>query len=344
MPDFAFPYVLWLIPFVIAGVVWRWLARPAAIAVSSAEHFTDEPIKKRLWSSRHFLILLEALAAIAFIIALARPQSDIELMPTTREGTDIIIALDYSNSMDAYDPVQGMNSRREVVNAVKSGALKDRLGVARDQIARFVKRRSHDRIGLVVFGVHAYVTCPPTLDHDFLISQVDLLENDLLDMFNRGTNIGGGLGASINALLAHSENRRTIILITDGDNTVDDEVFTPEEAARTAREKGITIHTVGIGGDQPYLPKHLQTMGAIIRFDTRTLEKVASLAGGQFFRAKDNVGFERVMDTIDALERTSRVHPALIFERDLFPTWVLTGFILLAISLLLRYTILQTLV
>ncbi len=342
MHNFAHPFVLWLLPLLGIGVIWRWLAFPATIAVSSSEHYTSQNKANRFLTSRHLLLALEALAATAFIIALARPQSDIELMPVSREGTDIMIALDYSNSMDAFDPESSMMAH-EVNEAARNGELKDRLGVARDQIARFVKRRSGDRIGLVIFGVDAFTACPPTLDHDFLVAQVDQLNNSLLMQRERGTNIGGGIGAAINTLIDHSDNKRTIILITDGDNTVDDEVFTPKEAAEVAREKDITIHTVGIGSDTPYLPPHLARLGATIRFDTRTLEEVAATANGRFFRAKDNQGFEEVMDTIDSLETTSRVHPALVFQKDLFPVFLLTGFLLLAVSLILRYTLLQTL-
>jgi len=342
MPDFAYPLVLWLIPLLIIGVVWRWTATPAAIAVSSAEHFSGNQKNNRYLTARHALLALEALAAITFIVALARPRSAIELMPVTREGTDIMIALDYSNSMDAFDRHMGM-SDFDLRRGAKTGTVKDRLGVARDQVARFVKRRSDDRIGLVIFGVDAFVASPPTLDHNFVIAQVDQLTNSLLDQKQRGTNIGAALGSSINTLLEHSDNKRTIILITDGDNTVDDEVFTPKEAAEVAREKGITVHTVGIGSDTPYLPPHLAKLNAIIRFDTRTLEDIASITGGRFFRAKNNQGFEDVMNTIDALETSSRVQPALIYHRDLFPPVLLTGFILLAVSLLLRYTALQTL-
>ncbi len=342
MPNFAYPLVLWLLPLLWAGVIWRWLAKPAAIAVSSADHFTDHAPQSHLFTPRHILLALEALAATAFIVALARPQSDVELMPVTREGIDIMITLDYSNSMDAYDSEVEMNLH-QIQQSVRNGTLKDRLGVARDQIARFVKRRSDDRIGLVIFGVDAYTICPPTLDHDFLVAQVDQLNNSLLRMHERGTNIGAGLGASIKALVDHSDNKRTIILITDGDNTVDDEVFTPTEAAEAARDKEIVIHTVGIGSDSPYLPRNLQQMGATIRFDTSTLEEVASITRGRFFRAKDTQGFEDVMNTIDGMETTSRIHPALVFQRDLFPALVLTGFILLALSLFLRYTFLQTL-
>ena len=260
-------------------------------------------------------------------------------MPSEREGTDIVIALDYSNSMDAYDPDPTW-SDNQIRRAISNGVLKDRLGVARDQVARFVRHRSGDRIGLIIFGVDAYVASPPTLDHDFLVGQVDLLNNALLGTHERGTNIAGGIATSINTLVKETDNRRTIVLITDGDHTVEDEVFTPVSAARAAREKGITIHTVGIGSDKPYVDGWLERAGASVRFDTRNLERIASITQGRFFRPKDNQGFEEVMDTINRLETTSRVHPALVFQRDLYPYFLIPGVILLIIAFLLRKTLL----
>lgn len=336
---FAHPYVLWLIVPLLGGVVWRWLSTPAAIAVSSTRLYTKTAPNQYL-APRHILLTLEALAAVAFIVALARPQRDVELVPTTKEGTDIMLVLDYSNSMDAFDPDKSMDDDT-VREGIQAGTIKDRLGVARDQIARFVKRRSGDRIGLVIFGVDPYPAVPPTTDHDFLLSYVAQLQNELLGRTERGTNIAGGISAGILSLLNNSEARKTMVLITDGDHTVDDPVFTPVSAAEAARDKGIVIHTVGIGSDSPFLKGWLAGAGAPIRFDTRNLEKIAAITNGRFFRAKDNKGFEEVMDTIDALETTSRTHPAIIYQADLYPKLLIGGVVLLAISFLLRNTLLR---
>jgi len=338
MPEFQHPLILWILPILLGGLLWRWFSQPAGIAISSTKHFRPTPATK-FFTSRHFLLGLETLAAACFVIALARPQQGVELRPSEREGTDIIIALDYSNSMDAFDPDPTWSDFK-IKRAIKDGILKDRLGVARDQIARFVRRRSGDRIGLVIFGVDAYVATPPTLDHDFIVSQVDQLNNFLLARHERGTNIAGGIATSINSLVKEADNRRTIVLITDGDHTVEDEVFTPVSAAQAARDKEITIHTVGIGSDKPYRDGWLKQARASIRFDTRNLERIASISNGRFFRAKDNQGFEEVMDTIDALETTTRVHPALVFQRDLYPYFLIPGAILLILAFILRKTIL----
>jgi len=342
VPTFAHPIVLWLLVPVLAAGIWKWLSAPPALAVSSVGHFTSSR-PRRWFAPRHLPLLLEIFAAITFVVALARPQSEIELVPATREGIDIMVVLDYSNSMDFIDPEDGM-SRQDFIQGIETGTLDidDRLRVARDQIARFVKRRSGDRIGLAIFGMDAYVASPPTLDHDYLVAQVDQLSGSLLARHERATNIAGGLAAALHTLVDIGGERHAIVLITDGDNSVQDEHFTPMEVAQAAADKDVVIHTVGIGSENPWIPRGLRNAPGT-HFDTKMLERIAETSGGRFFRAKDTEGFERVMDTIDALETTARVHPAIVYRRDLFPIIVVSGTIALLIAFFLRHTILQEL-
>jgi Ca-activated chloride channel family protein len=282
---------------------------------------------------------LEGLAGILMIAALTRPQQSIEVVPVTRDGTDLMIVLDFSNSMDLFDPEPGKSGAQNDRD-IERGILVDRLGVARGQIARFVKRRQDDRIGLAIFGMHSFTACPPTLDHDFVLAQVEQLTNSLLSRNERGTNIAAGLAAGINELVDHGDRRRTIVLITDGENTVNDPVFTPIEAARLAAEKDITIHAVAIGSENPYAPSRIRWILQQKSFNTRAIEALASTANGRFFRPTDNEGFEAVMDTIDALETTSRTHPAVIYHRDLFPYFCITAGMALLSAFVLRRTLL----
>lgn len=98
---------------------------------------------------------------------------------------------------------------------------------------------------------------------------------------------------------------------------------------------------MGIGSDTPFLLQDLARMGATIRFDTRNLEKIAAITGGRFFRAKDNKGFEEVMNTIDTLEKTSKQTEALVYQRDLYSNLLTAGLASLGLSFLLRHTLLR---
>lgn len=338
MLEWANPFIFLLFIPLALGLLWRWFSAPAAIAFSSTKLVADAPASR--WLAPHHLSLaLEAIACLLFITALARPQFAIEVVPVTREGTDIVMVLDYSNSMDAFDPAPEL-MENEILKQIDDGKLVDRLGVAREQIARFVKRRSGDRIGLVIFGHRAFIACPPTLDHDYLVAQVDQLNNSLLGMHERGTSIASGLASGINVLDDLSDKRRSIVLITDGENTINDPAFTPREAAELAKDRDITVHTIGIGSPKPYIPKHLRGSMRNESFDTAALRDIAATADGRFFRPMDNKGFEAVMDTIDALETTSRVHPAIVYRRDLFPFVLLAAAIALLLAFILPNTLL----
>ena len=340
MPEFAHPIVFLLVLPLLVGLVMRWIGSPPAIGVPSAKHYRPD-LKERRWlNPRRCMLLLEGLAGLLMITALARPQQSVEVVPVTRDGTDLMVVLDFSNSMDLFDPEVG-KSEYATEEDIRRGILVDRLAVARAQIARFVKRRSDDRIGLAIFGMHSFTACPPTLDHDFVLAQVDQLTNSLLARSERGTNIAAGLAAGINELVAHGDRRRTIILITDGENTVNDPVFTPIEAAELAKEKDITIHAVAIGSQNPYAEPQNRWMLQNRSFNTKAIEKLATTANGQFFRPTDTGGFEAVMDTIDKLETTTRTHPAVIYQRDLFPYLTMGAGGILLLAFILRRTFLH---
>lgn len=336
MPEFAYPWILLLLIPVLALAIWR-LRRPLpALSVSSVSLFN--PNQRRLPLRFRVPFLLETLALIAFIFALARPQSLVEVVPTEREGIDIMLSLDFSNSMDIYDPGPEVGDD-EAIEAIEAGELVDRLAVARTQIRRFVERRSGDRIGLVIFGIEGWTVSPPTLDHDYLLALLNQLENSILSPGERGTNIAAGIATAVDSLPESEEKRRCIILITDGAHQVQDPNFTPVSAAELAAERGIPVHTIGIGGEDPFAYQNtmLKNAGGT-EFETETIEMIAETTGGRFFRVRDESGFENVMDTIDRLETTTRIHPSVVYKSDLFPVPLLLGAISLGSAFFLGRT------
>src|SRR5262245_17020869 len=116
VPEFLHPFAFLLFVPLLAGLVLRGWSRPAAIAVSSTEHFLGAAPSRRRWSRRHLPLFLEFLAAAMFVVALARPRVGMEIVPEAHEGTDISIVVDFSNSMDFFDPERGV-SREETVRA-----------------------------------------------------------------------------------------------------------------------------------------------------------------------------------------------------------------------------------
>lgn len=334
MPDFLHPYALLLLIPLLAGLAWRAWSPPAAIAVSSTAHFQGSLPRPRRLAWRHLPLGLEFLAAACFVVALARPRTGVEIIPENHAGTDISVVVDFSNSMDFFDPEPGM-TKEDTETAARAGKIPSRLTIARARIKEFIERRPHDRIGLSIFGHRSYLSCPPTLDHAFLSQQVDLLTEGLLSTKERGTNIASGLTSGINSLLDNPDTRRTIVLISDGENSIPDEL-TPLEAAAIAKRKGIVIHTIAVGSDEPVGLKILPPSKC---FDTKALEQISSMTEGRFFRVKDNQGFQQVMETLDQLEKNTHVESAVVFMRERFAPWAIAGGLCLLAAVLLRRTL-----
>ncbi len=332
MPDFAAPlFLLLLVPLVI-GFIIRWFKRPAAIAVSSVAYFTGESSSRRTWiTTRHVALFLECLAGVLIVFCLARPQQGIEITPETKAGTDIMLVLDLSKSMELADPKRGM-TRDEAEIAIEKGTLQDRLEVSKEKLIDFINRRSNDRIGLAVFSTDSYTVSPPTLDHDYLIGQIKTINHRTLR--KTATNIAAGLTAGINTLLNETESRQTIILVTDGSNSVEYHI-TPLEAASIALKKNIVIHTIAVGSE---LAVKKQGYNAKLdSFDTSILKQIAVKSKGSFFRVRDSQAFEEVLTSIEELEKQTYNKPALIFQKDLYPPYLISAALLLLLATLVRF-------
>ena len=164
-------------------------------------------------------------------VALARPQHGTLKEDVTTQGVDIVVALDVSGSMAAQD-FQPRN----------------RLAVAKEVVAEFVKRRPTDRIGLVVFAGKSLTKAPPTTDTAVLLRQLDDVR---LEMLPDGTAIGSGLATSLTRLRRSKAKSRVVVLVTDGANNAGE--IDPATAADLAKAMEVRVYTVlvGKGGQVP---------------------------------------------------------------------------------------------
>jgi Ca-activated chloride channel family protein len=251
--------------------------------------------RRRSWPRPDFAwalsVVLRAGALGCLVLALARPIGLIPENPAGGVGVDLVVALDASGSMEALD-------------AELSGRRTTRLELARHAVADFVRARDGDRIGLVVFGAHAFTQCPLSVDHRLLLESLERAEPGVA---GDSTAIGEAIGLATRRLRvsgAPEDSRRVIVLVTDGRHNSGS--LAPETAAQVARTQGVRIHTVGIGteGSVPFAPK---TPGQPLRFervdlDRETLRKIADTTGGRFFHAERPEDLVPVVAAIDALE------------------------------------------
>lgn len=264
---------------------------------------------------------LKALAISILIFALARPQSGYGDTRQSVEGVDIMLALDTSGSMKAED-----------------FKPKNRLYVAKEVIRNFIEGRESDRLGLVVFARRSFTQCPLTTDYELLKSLLDKVD---FGMVEDKTAIGLAIANAANRLRESNAKSKIIILLTDGVNNVDD--LSPIDAAKAAAALGIKIYTIGAG--RPGLVDIPVETGFGVRYvqqeseiDEDALREIASLTGGQFYRAKDETTLKQIYEQISKLEKTKiEVHRFYRYN-ELFGQFLIVGLGLLLAELGLSKT------
>jgi Ca-activated chloride channel family protein len=263
---------------------------------------------------RHLPVLLAALASTFAALALARPQHGTLKEDVTTQGVDIVVALDVSGSMAAQD-FQPRN----------------RLAVAKEVVAEFVKRRPTDRLGLVVFAGKSLTKSPPTTDSAVLLRQLDDVR---LDMLPDGTAIGSGLATSLTRLRRSKAKSKVVVLVTDGANNAGE--IDPATAADLARAMEVRVYTVLVGkGGQVPMPVRVrdpfsgeiveQTVMTEVQIDEDLLRAIADRTGGEFFRATDGASLRNIFDRIDKLEKSEIKQTAYRRYRELFPPFLLAA-------------------
>ncbi|MCO7629911.1 VWA domain-containing protein [Pseudomonas fluorescens] len=220
-------------------------------------------------------LLLNLLVWTLILLAAARPvfvEKPIERQQPVR---DLMLAIDISQSMETED---FSNADGQKIN---------RLSAVKQVVQGFIDKRKDDRIGLIVFGSGAYPQAPLTLDHASLAL---LLADTGIGMAGPNTAIGDAIGLSVKLLDQAHEQQKVLILLTDGNDT--SSAITPDHAAEMAANKGVVIHTIGIGDP---------TASGEAQVNLRGLQQIAQTTGGQFFRAEDRTALDQVYSTLDRL-------------------------------------------
>ncbi len=274
-----------------------------------------------------FLATLTYLALALFIVALARPQLGRVTTQVQATGVDIMLALDVSRSMLAEDFTIG-NRRANRIDAVK---------LVTEQ---FIRERPNDRIGLVAFAGRPYLVSPLTLDHDWLIRNLERLRIGLVE---DGTAIGSAIASAANRLKDKEAKTKLIVLLTDGDNNAGK--VQPLTAAEAAEALGIRIYTIGAGteGEAPFplTNQFGRTVyrNVLVKFDEKTLQEIAAMTNGQYFRATDTNSLRTIFGEIDKLEKSKVEVEKTAQYRDIFMWFLIPGLAFLALEILLSQTI-----
>ena len=342
MMSFAYPWALAALVLVPLFYLYeRFVKKPPAIVVPSVRPFAAKtPQHSRRFAPRPlsfgFWCFLTAFALL--VVALGRPRIGDEKVVIRAKGIDIILALDMSGSMQAFDVPGTYTDGGELYKAIRAGEVRNRLDTAKAEIRRFIEKRPNDRIGLLGFSDLAYSFAPPTLDHDWLITRLETLTPG---MIGDATGIASPIGSAVSRLKNSDSPRRVLVLFTDGANTAANRV-SPEEAAKLAKEFDIIVHTVGIGSGNAYVlldtpfGKRFQRYND--QFDEALLKKIADTTGGTYFNASGADGMKEVMARINELEKTTFEQPRYIEYREYAPLIALAALAAMALGLVAETT------
>ncbi|MCI0404481.1 MAG: VWA domain-containing protein [candidate division Zixibacteria bacterium] len=328
MFQFAHPeafYLFGLLPVLWLARLWQ-RRRPPTLRFSDVNRAAGV---RKSWRQK-FSFFPEFLRLLVFsflILGMARPQKGTRNLESSTSGIDIMLVMDISGSMKAED-----------------FHPQNRLYVAKQVTRDFIMGRQTDRIGLVIFAKESFTQCPLTIDYGVLLN---LLGSVRFGLIEDGTAIGMGLINGVNRLKDSPAKNKVIILLTDGANNAGP--IDPLTAAGVAQALGIKVYTIGIGrpglvpmpvDDPVFGRRYMQVQSDL---DEPTLQKMARLTGGRFFRAKDPQALARIFEEIDALEKTKiKVKEFWEFDEK-FRIWALLALSALVLELFLSGTVFRRL-
>jgi Ca-activated chloride channel family protein len=291
----------WLWPWLLLLAPLPWLVRRLAPAAQSREPALRAPFfdewqqmntrqAKPGSGGRRLPAVSLWLIWLLLLVAAARPTWIGEPIELPDSGRDLMLAVDISGSMQMED--------MQVGNAIAT-----RIEAVRKLGAEFISSRKGDRLGLILFGTNAYVQSP--LSFDTATVRRFLLEAQI-GFAGQETAIGDAIGLAVKRLKERPAESRVLILLTDGQDTASS--VQPQEAAQLAASLGIRIYTIGIGADQMTLPGLFgssfgsRQVNPSAELDEKGLQKIASLTGGQYFRARNPQELANIYQVLDKLE------------------------------------------
>ncbi|MBN9231058.1 MAG: hypothetical protein BGO90_11950 [Legionella sp. 40-6] len=317
MLTLANPLILAALPLPI--IIW-WFTPEAKVPAHTALHVPFYAAITRIMSTENYRmarllsLFIPFLVWCLLIIALAGPRWVGPPQTLEREGYNLMLALDLSGSMEIQD-------------MLVQGRPVSRLSVVKNAATQFVRQRSGDKIGLILFGTRAYLQTPLTYDRDNILQR---LTDASVRLAGETTSIGDAVGLAVKKLKDVPTQGRVIILLTDGANNSG--VLDPLKAAELAKDEGIKIYTIGLGAerDPRLLNNGFLMQAAMADLDEETLKKIADTTGGRYFRATDLDSLQAIYGMINQLERIKQKHHALRPQIEYYP-WF-TAFALLLFS------------
>lgn len=319
MIDWHWPEAFYLLPLplIIFWLLPKVKQQEAALKVPNLSLWQTSTHAAHIQTQQAWpSLVLPLLLWCALLTALARPHILGEVVELPTSGRDLMLAIDISGSMDIED----MQWQNRPVN---------RLFTVKKVLNDFVSQRQGDRLGLVLFGSQAYLQSPLTFDWQTVQT---LMNEAQIGLAGKKTAIGDAIGLTIKRLQSHPEQSRVVILLTDGANTAGE--VKPLKAAELAQQSKVKIYTIGLGADAMEVSSFFGTrqVNPSRDLDEGTLQKMADMTGGHYFRARDSKELKKIYAMIDQLEPTEK-------DPEIFRPQINVYYWPLSIALLLSFLI-----
>ncbi|CAM4445486.1 MAG: hypothetical protein LEGION0398_MBIBDBAK_00649 [Legionellaceae bacterium] len=252
------------------------------------------------------------------VIAASRPEWIGKPINQPRSGRALMLAIDLSSSMQTQD-------------MVLSGKSVDRLTAVKEVAHKFIEQRKGDRLGLILFGSHAYLQTPLTFDYKTLHY---MLDDASIGLAGTETAIGDAIGLAIKQLKKYPHESRVLLLLTDG--VSNSGTITPQQAAQIATDEKLKIYTIGVGSDRESLSYGFKSpiLNAMTELDEHTLQEIALQTGGMYFRVKNTGDLIKTYQFIEELEPIPFDYISSTLKKPLYP-WPLGFALLLSLLLIL---------
>ena len=316
-------YLLLLLPFMIAIFIINEFRKRNSLKKLGETNLINRLIPEISGTRPVVKFLFQLMALSAAVIMLARPQFGSRIEEVKKQGVEVIIALDVSNSMLAED------------------IQPNRLTRAKQAISRLVDNLENDKIGLIVFAGDAYTQIPVTTDYVSAKMFLSTINPEMVP--KQGTAIGAAIDLASRSFTPGEGKSKALIIITDGENHEDDPVSAAGEATKT----GIVIHTIGIGsaegvpvpvatgGRRDYL-KDADGVTVITKLDEEILKKIAMSAGGNYIRASNsNIGLDEIFNDIRKMKKEELESTMYTEYNDQFQIFAAISILFLLLDILI---------
>jgi Ca-activated chloride channel family protein len=289
--------------------------------------FADQEFVKALVPlksiGRQWIKLILFMFAIgAVILSLANLQSGARMEEVKREGIDIFIAIDVSNSMMAED------------------IAPNRLERSKQAISRLIDKLEGDRIGIIVFAGKAYIQLPITTDYAAARLFLSTINTEIVP--SQGTAIGEAIEIAMKSFDQNNRNK-AIVIISDGE----DHEENAADLAKEASKAGINVFTIGMGLAEgapiPILNEYGKKTGfrkdrngntVVTKLNEDMLQKIAQSGNGSYVRANNTrSGLETIFSEINKLEKSEIDSKIFTDYEDRFQWFILLAILFLVVEL-----------